>query len=733
MGQGVDDCYPVFKALRLPVTPDGTCLRYTLPLHVSGEHLPASLHSGSLTEEITSRFHRGASPQRLVRVIHVVFHPLSAKAPMLLGPVHVYGFATHKLSPRSLFSCMDAESEWKQPLGETSAQGGLELLYRQLSTQGEVVRTVVANPTAEVVASEPNTPRFAGVEASQPGSPCESLRLSLSQIDASQDEDDETLGRTRGGGLLPEVARFIEQVDPPGRVGISFAEQNGSSGEPGPLDVYADLAREAIKRGLDMSKALYLECHRLSLGIPPEIRDVVLLRMGVPPASVNPSKHIFTRDPRVEARQRKHLLTGACSACASAQRFTFWPNSKLRSCEYCRRTFCKDCVAKEKLPVVEYGWTATLHEVCRTCSDDIQRQLAAVGYIRDMTSGGESAPLHPPGNGSLTRSFAAKNPALGMTGTLFNPGSFSAVETPKVLQELGSGGKQASEVPVMEQIGHAELLHRTLLRDSWAGCNVGERVAKGGAVEYLPSEGEGEEGSTPNTIEVDHLADLPHAAVLFSVPTHPHSIPIAAVFTRSARTNLVGTRNLFDTPVDPAADLRVLPPPLLAISQGTPFFAPSLKSCPQLVLHTKLVVPARVTAVVVTADCYGYTAEDALSMQVAVGDSLDAMSAVEAEWKVGVLPPNGRAVVALHDAEGGALPACRILAVTFSVANGGCGGKGDSSVSHPDAPMRGSTFIRNRVHLGTLAVCGVPLGYFKERVAETPTFSPPRTVCFLNN
>eukprot|EP00755_Sulcionema_specki_P017405 Sspe_Gene.11215::Locus_3785_Transcript_3_3_Confidence_0.600_Length_4798::g.11215::m.11215 len=151
------------------------------------------------------------------------------------------------------------------------------------------------------------------------------------------------------------------------------------------LDTYQELIAKLPGKSAEFSETLHLEHQRLALGLPSDLRNVVLHRQGFAPDSFDPSFRIVRRDKTMEAALRKRLQASTCSVPSCQRSLKYSLRSKL-SCFYCRLVHCRDCMAKDQAIVLEYGWDTPTNDVCHRCADEVQKQKRLIKEIQVMAA-----------------------------------------------------------------------------------------------------------------------------------------------------------------------------------------------------------------------------------------------------------------------------------------------------------------------------------------------------------
>eukprot|EP01060_Flectonema_neradi_P009434 TRINITY_DN1671_c1_g2_i4.p1 TRINITY_DN1671_c1_g2~~TRINITY_DN1671_c1_g2_i4.p1 ORF type:complete len:1503 (+),score=236.99 TRINITY_DN1671_c1_g2_i4:642-4511(+) len=368
VGHHADTCVPAFKGLRLPITSTDTVLRYTFPSHISG-HGCSSLIAGSLynfEDPITS-------PPPFFRVVQIVFHSLCAQKPMLLGNVQIYGEnVTAGSSPNDLEEMLPKLTKsWRAEDIETPLSPGVELANRI----GISLNTLYLIEDVDDLVPDSDDDDSDGLSDMEDQSKCDPPEAQHGTNDTKSllnPPANDTAARPR--------SRSSAKKDPyPIKV---FPHSPGSLLEA--FAKYSKQIEERRRRAIDFGEALSLEYIRLSSGISSLVRDALLFKVGQAADDFNPSRLIHRRDPTLEHALRKKLQTPTCSVstCQKSLRFSIRGKG---SCAYCRMIFCKECLAKDKVIILEYSWDEPTHEVCHRCSDEILRQKAIVNSIQHLT------------------------------------------------------------------------------------------------------------------------------------------------------------------------------------------------------------------------------------------------------------------------------------------------------------------------------------------------------------
>eukprot|EP01059_Diplonema_ambulator_P032060 TRINITY_DN60_c0_g4_i1.p1 TRINITY_DN60_c0_g4~~TRINITY_DN60_c0_g4_i1.p1 ORF type:complete len:1424 (+),score=350.62 TRINITY_DN60_c0_g4_i1:35-4273(+) len=318
VGHHADSCVPAYTGLRLPIAADGTCLRYTIPSHLSG----MKSAGGTLTGRLNN-YHSKAAPSYM-RVVHLTFQSLCPTLPMLLGNVQVFGIHGRQVPCDPLSNALD----------------DMYVLLNDVKTTRDIADGKLMM-----------------------------LLKSVDDIDDLVPDSDSDFSDEGEVVLEPAVAH------------VADSEVQDMSAA---VDEYTELVKEKVKRKVDFTEALVLEYKRLELMLPSIIRDVVLYQLGQSPDAFDPSRLVFKKDRAVEASMRKRLQTSLCSDQACQKSFRFMMRSKA-SCKYCRMTYCKECMYKDKTTVIEYGWDASDNEVCTSCAAVVRQQKELIQKVRNVT------------------------------------------------------------------------------------------------------------------------------------------------------------------------------------------------------------------------------------------------------------------------------------------------------------------------------------------------------------
>ncbi|KAJ9436849.1 putative phosphoinositide phosphatase SAC9 [Diplonema papillatum] len=367
VGHHSDACFAALTGLRLPFAPDGTVLRYCMPKHVSG--LAQYADDGEMHP-----FCNLPHPA-FVRVVHVTFHSLCPTAPMLLPTVQVFGRTAHR----------PALAHPPQPAY------GEALGYLRGIRETVVLPSVVPPPPLQ---AEPGgqagvrSPLLLPVHPSTAGriSACiDALQAAFDGEESragSDDDDSEGLSdQELGFDQLPSAADGCsEAMSAEGSFDESLQDLTKRA------DAYRITLAEKSKRIIDLSAALELEHRRLQLRIPALLRDTIIYEQGHESAAFNPWRLVFYKDPVVEATVRRRLASAACSSCQRSLRFSL----RRLSCAYCRMTFCKDCMARHKSVVLEYGWDSPNNDLCLGCAEEIQRQKSLIKKLQTFSANEEA-------------------------------------------------------------------------------------------------------------------------------------------------------------------------------------------------------------------------------------------------------------------------------------------------------------------------------------------------------
>jgi hypothetical protein len=121
---------------------------------------------------------------------------------------------------------------------------------------------------------------------------------------------------------------------------------------------------------------LELDLERLKLNLTPQQRDNILVNSGYNVDTFDPNNYVYARDEKVEAYLRNKNKKNKCHKCG-LNMFNKY------SCRYCTQCFCKNCINKDRYPILEYLISIPDY-VCVPCSEKIITQQTVLKEIKKL-------------------------------------------------------------------------------------------------------------------------------------------------------------------------------------------------------------------------------------------------------------------------------------------------------------------------------------------------------------
>eukprot|EP01063_Lacrimia_lanifica_P005488 TRINITY_DN13266_c0_g1_i1.p1 TRINITY_DN13266_c0_g1~~TRINITY_DN13266_c0_g1_i1.p1 ORF type:complete len:1486 (+),score=587.78 TRINITY_DN13266_c0_g1_i1:145-4602(+) len=374
VGRHVDTCLPALRHVVLPLVADNTTLRYVLPAHLTGGG------GGGIGPELYPFNNTAAQP--LVKVVQVVFHSLTNKAPMLLGGVQVYGRKATLAEPAA------QKQEMYDTLFHKIARTG-----RPDDLPDDESRAHTADPdalpgTPPPAVHDPEPEPELELDDSYDSADDFGAFSTQGSEDGEEADGDESLpgeGLSRHDSLSVRSSEYSAT----GKAHSASGDSRGRGANPyahltleEALEAYEQEVKAKVRRRVGFTEALEIEAMRVGAGIPSHLRDLVLYKLHQDPNAFDPSRLLYAKDLQVEASMRKRYRdqTPACSNEACQKPFRLkWGKV---SCSYCRMTFCSKCMAHEKKQVIEYRWDTPTHDVCLRCEGVLQTQRQRIRLIK---------------------------------------------------------------------------------------------------------------------------------------------------------------------------------------------------------------------------------------------------------------------------------------------------------------------------------------------------------------
>eukprot|EP01062_Namystynia_karyoxenos_P013847 TRINITY_DN14970_c0_g1_i1.p1 TRINITY_DN14970_c0_g1~~TRINITY_DN14970_c0_g1_i1.p1 ORF type:complete len:1648 (+),score=568.63 TRINITY_DN14970_c0_g1_i1:128-4945(+) len=400
VGPHADACVVAAAGLQLPLAPDGAALSFTLPRHLSGIRLGSAEAKGAFHEFF------GHPPPSQLRVVHLVFYSRHPSRPMLLGPVRVLGaVADPTAEARSdLITPTFVPPAPPPPVIPPAAAAALAAEQGGAWRGSSLLLEGLADALGEltVVPDKPPLSPSTKNAARELHVALDMLRK-VQEVDCVEPDSDDDDSDGLSDQLDPPSGADCGRRFPGGSGAATPVRTLGSPAAAGELPprtasaalrLYEDELGRLLPQGgagaLSFAGALHLEERRLHLRVPSLLRDVLLWRLGLSPAELDPARRTCRREPGLELQLRKRLATHHCSnkQCQRALRYF----ARRGQCAYCRLTFCRDCMAQERRSVVEFGWEQPCHELCRRCLDEVNRQRTLIKRVADRSRQELAAP-----------------------------------------------------------------------------------------------------------------------------------------------------------------------------------------------------------------------------------------------------------------------------------------------------------------------------------------------------
>lgn len=381
VGSHIDNQKMAFQEMIIPKCEDGTKLLYSLPPQISGIVQDSALYD-----------FEGRVASSAMRIVRITFYGIPPAAFMTLGQIQVFGIQEESgKSPK----------KFEFELEQASSNGDINKVMEALN-EAELLlaeeRKKQDSPNIEEISSTTHLDEIAETEqtrnddsddeAQDDNEPVERNSVTKRNIETNSLFDDyfaNTPNVTFNSNNGESLESFIENSI---KMNNDSTESNVNQSEPASLqDLQSDIEKARQKYikflntkvpkspvNISFTDALELDLARLKLNLTPSQRDSILVEQGFKVKSFDPNSFVFYRDIEIEKVLRKRRKTNNCHLCRSSIKF------KSKACRYCRYSFCNKCMAKNKLPIIEYMWGQG--PVCIECANTITNQKGMIQEIQ---------------------------------------------------------------------------------------------------------------------------------------------------------------------------------------------------------------------------------------------------------------------------------------------------------------------------------------------------------------
>lgn len=368
VGENFDNAILAFQHLQIPRCRDQTRLLFTLPRHVSGNQTRNSLYDFN-----------GNMPRPRMRCVRLVFYGIPKGYSMTLGQIQIFGILS--------------QSE------KTSLQFFRELL--QISTSQNLQQAIVSLEERDELNQRKEENGDIESDSTESDSEKESDSETENETDKVIEEDtiqdnipiSSSIETTIDTELISSInseqnlfvysenmslTTFINAIL--NNAPISWTDENLKE-----RDIYKSLVNQIASLRLTFLHVLELELARLHLKLLPTERDNILAEMNQKISRFNPNLFVYYRDLKLKKAEHKKLKSSNCNKCSTS--------IKLRkyTCHYCWHSFCKKCIEKTKIPIIEFLWKSN-QQVCLDCYSLINRQKRLLLEIENRLQIPENQP-----------------------------------------------------------------------------------------------------------------------------------------------------------------------------------------------------------------------------------------------------------------------------------------------------------------------------------------------------